>query len=630
MYESEEISQRQLLSNGDNKFTSKKFNKTLTSFHTKNYLIKNPPNQTTIKSIATSQNKNTKSKKVYFSSKKKNNLGYLVTNPLSPMNNFKTKEIYNKNPIRTTNVPNSAQRVYDYKNGYVLNNINKYQTNIIDNKRKDNKSSSLNEKIMKKYENNISNNNSKNNSKKTNGASNNIINNSLIRSSENFLNTIAITSNNNENNVNGGLYTYKFNKSQRNSNYLNNSNSKNNIIKKAKEKNNSLNKQNIHINKNTKNSLKKTNTNSKLKSDINKKNNKSSSNQNNNSNSIRNSNNNSYKNKNNEKFEIITNEISPKIFNSNRKSYNNFNINRYDIFYQTIENKNLNENILNEDFNFKNFENNTYSNNTRNKKSQKDMMNYYNKTTTKEENKILINKNDYLTNDAVIEKNKIKVNIIDKNTFSENNNNEVEDEDYVEDKILTEQNSERKVKYIFEKHSPKKKNIFINNINTNKQKEKTSNLNIYPLSVEINQAYVKKKSSDSSLNKAKNNNKANNGNPLFLTNKKAPFVKHSKNNSVSNNINLGNTQRKSEDNKISLNFKNKENKNEYLYSIKNNSARKNFTNKSIIVPEYSIKLENIKSRVSNLLNVYSLLALRGLNDTNELKNDNINKENKNS
>ena len=54
----------------------------------------------------------------------------------------------------------------------------------------------------------------------------------------------------------------------------------------------------------------------------------------------------------------------------------------------------------------------------------------------------------------------------------------------------------------------------------------------------------KKKSSDSSLNKAKNNNKANNGNPLFLTNKKALFVKHSKNNSVSNDINLGNTQRK--------------------------------------------------------------------------------------
>ena len=176
MYESEDVSQRQVLSNGDNKFTTKKFNKTLTSFHTKNYLTKNPPSQTTVKKIASSQNKNTKSKKIYFSSKKKNNLGYLVTNPLSPLNNFKTKGIYNKNPIRTTNVPNSAQRVYDYKNGYVLNNIIKYQTNIIDNKRKDNKSGSLNEKIIKKYENNLSNNNSKNIGKKTNGATNNIIN----------------------------------------------------------------------------------------------------------------------------------------------------------------------------------------------------------------------------------------------------------------------------------------------------------------------------------------------------------------------------------------------------------------------------------------------------------------------
>ena len=168
----------------------------------------------------------------------------------------------------------------------------------------------------------------------------------------------------------------------------------------------------------------------------------------------------------------------------------------------------------------------------------------------------------------------------------------------------------------------------MNNINTNKPKEKISNLNIYPLSSEYNHAYVKKKSSDSSLKK--NTNKANNGNPLFLTNKKAPFVNHSKNNSISNNINIGNTQRCTEDKKISPNIIGKEIKSEYLYTSKNNSARKNFTNKSIVVPEYSIKLENIKSRVSNLLNVYSLLALRGLNDTNDLRNDNTNKENKNS
>ena len=647
MYESEDVSQRQVLSNGDNKITSKKFNKTLTSFHTKNYLAKNTSNQTTVKKIASSQNKNTKSKKIYFSSKKKNNLGYLVTNPLSPLNNFKTKGIYNKNPIRTTNVPNSAQRVYDYKNGYVLNNINKYQTNIISNKRKDNKSGSLNEKIIKQYENNLSNNNSKNISKKTNGATNNFINNSLIHSSENFLNTIAITSNNNENKINGGLYTYKNNKSQSNFTDLNNLNARSKIIKreKEKEKNNCLNNPNLNINKNKKNTFKKSNTNSKLKSDITKKSNKSSSNQNNNSSSITNSNNNTYKNKDNEKFEKKPNEINdenekidfigPKVFNTNRKSYNNFNsINRYDIFYQTIENKNFNENIISAEFNFPNFQSNTHVNNTRNKKNQKDMIVYYNKTTSKDENKEEnknMNNNDFLTNDLIFEKNKIKVNIIDKNSFVDNNNNnqkemyihnnnknEVEGEDYIDNKILTEQNSQKKIRIIFENHSPKKKNIFINNININKQQDKKDNLNIYPLSYEHNHVYVKKKSPDSSLNNTKNIKRTNNGNPLFLTNKKEPFVKHTKSNSVSNNINLGNTQRKTEDNKVNL------------YSFKNNSARKNFTNKSIVVPEYSIKLENIKSRVSNLLNVYSLLALRSLNDTNELKNDNINKENKNS
>ena len=651
MYESEEISQRQILSNGDNKITTNKFTKTLTSFHTKNYISKNTPKETSIKKLTTSQNKSTKSKKIYFSSKKKNNLGYIVTNPFSPINNFKTKGIYNKNPIITTNVPNSAQRVYDYKNGYILNNINKYQTNIIDNKRKDNKSSSLNEKIIKKYENNLSNNNSKNISKKTNGASNNIINNSLIRSSENFLNTIAITSNNNENNINGGLYTYKYNISQNNLNDLNISNSRSKIIKKEKEKNKSLNNnKKINLNQNKKNSLKKAKTNSKLKSDITKKSNKSSSNQNNNSSSMTNSNNNTYKNKDNDKVENrkTQNEnekldyIGPKILNTNRKSYNNFNINRYDLFYQTIENKNINENILNDGFNF---QSTTYTNNTRNKQNKKEIINYYNKTASidenKEENKTANNNNNnYLTNNSVFEKSKIKVNIIDKNTFSDNNNqkgiytknninnNEMEEEDYIESKILTEQNSERKARIVFEKHSPKKKNIFMNNINTNKPKEKISNLNIYPLSSEYNHAYVKKKSSDSSLKK--NTNKANNGNPLFLTNKKAPFVNYSKNNSISNNINIGNTQRSTEDKKISPNIIGKEIKSEYLYTSKNNSARKNFTNKSIVVPEYSIKLENIKSRVSNLLNVYSLLALRGLNDTNDLRNDNTNKENKNS
>ena len=42
---------------------------------------------------------------------------------MSPLNHYKYKKIYN-NPIKTTNVSNSASRVYEYKNGYILNIIN--------------------------------------------------------------------------------------------------------------------------------------------------------------------------------------------------------------------------------------------------------------------------------------------------------------------------------------------------------------------------------------------------------------------------------------------------------------------------------------------------------------------------
>jgi len=129
MTENCETSQRKALPNGDSKVSSNKFSKTLTSFHTsKNKVDQNA----TKKSISINKNNNSKSKKVYFSGKKKNNLGYIITNPMSPLNNYKYKGIYN-NPIRTTKVPNSAQRVYDYKNGYILNNINNYHTNIIIN-----------------------------------------------------------------------------------------------------------------------------------------------------------------------------------------------------------------------------------------------------------------------------------------------------------------------------------------------------------------------------------------------------------------------------------------------------------------------------------------------------------------
>ena len=674
MHKVQDDNQKQELSNGDSKISTNKFSKTLTSFHTKNEFPKNTNQQNTMRKPGQIKtDKSSKTKRVYFSSKKKNNLGYIITNPLSPTNNDKFKGIYNKNPIRTSNIPNSAKRSYDYKNGFILNNINKYQTNIINNnKRNSNKSSSINDK---KNKNNSSNNNSKNTSKKTNGAS--INNNSLIRSTDNFLNTIAITLTNNENNINGGLYTYKYNKSLSNLNEFSNFNARNKIMKKIKDKNDNQNKLKEIKNQNKKNCFKKANTNTKLKSNISKNVNKSLSNKNNNSNSVSNSNNNTNKNPNNEKIENknISNELKDesvkfdfldqKIINNNRRSYNNFNnINRYDIYYQTLENNNLNEDILKDEYNF---QTSTYNNNdiiinnpitdlNLNKilKISKDNFN-----DEKDKNQEII-KNDYNNYNTFLKNHMIKVNVIDKDESydkkSDNNNipndeninhekgiyiknkliknedlfnnnkgkNKIKDNEA--NKIITEQNSERKNQILMENYSPRKKNMFINNLNIKKQKNlnnpNKNNYPIYPLSKEYNQAYVKKKSPGSSLNKLKNNKQSNNGNPSFLSNKNSVFVKYSKNNSVSNSISINKTQRNSENNKNSIYIKNKEDKANYLYSSKNNSVGKIVPNKSIVVPEYTIKLENLKSRVSNLLNVYSLLALRSLNDTNDKKIDN--------
>ncbi len=59
---------------------------------------------------------------------------------------------------------------------------------------------------------------------------------------------------------------------------------------------------------------------------------------------------------------------------------------------------------------------------------------------------------------------------------------------------------------------------------------------------------------------------------------------------------------------------NKNNKKNFVYSPKNDVNKIN--EKTVVIPEYQIKLENIKSRINNLLNIYSLLALKSLNVPN--------------
>ena len=110
------------------------------------------------------------------------------------------------------------------------------------------------------------------------------------------------------------------------------------------------------------------------------------------------------------------------------------------------------------------------------------------------------------------------------------------------------------------------------------------------------------------------NNENENNN---LISNRAPAFKHKKNYSISTSG--YNSQRYLNEVKIDLK-NNKNNKKNFVYSPKNDVNKIN--EKTVVIPEYQIKLENIKSRINNLLNVYSLLALRSLNISNEDNNNN--------
>jgi hypothetical protein len=346
--------------------------------------------------------------------------------------------------------------------------------NLKTNNNEENKNTEKN--IIK--ENSISSNNNDNNSKKTNGASSNniinnniVLNNSLIRSSENFLNTIAmtLTNNNNEasiqsnrirfcglNNIGLGWPTNKVNN-------LNNysTNPRNKILNRFKKKANQLNKNNKNMNnlKNQNlNDIKKTEifktkskTNmkpsyhifSKEKKNSSKKCHKSSTNI---ANSIvTNANTNSKNIKQTDNNNNLPLDESDKT-KMNEESNNNSdkNIHDKDLFYQTVENNHFNGDIINNNFNFLNIIN---TSNKRNNDSQKEGLNTIKTSNTmksyhqnvnisnninEDNNKNIINNNINIIENNIIEnieskddiafqtysgsfrENIIKVNILDK------------------------------------------------------------------------------------------------------------------------------------------------------------------------------------------------------------------------
>jgi len=144
------------------------------------------------------------------------------------------------------------------------------------------------------------------------------------------------------------------------------------------------------------------------------------------------------------------------------------------------------------------------------------------------------------------------------------------------------------------------------------------NFNIYPLSRDPSKTYIKKKSSNASMSNYVNNEKAN----IINNTSRSSVNKPKKNYSISSSYDK--TQKNNKDINL-LKYKNNKKYN-YLYSPKRNQIGKSLNSKSVFIKEDKAKLDNIKSRVTELLNVYSLLALRALNDiaeNNEIKEEKV-------
>ena len=173
-------------------------------------------------------------------------------------------------------------------------------------------------------------------------------------------------------------------------------------------------------------------------------------------------------------------------------------------------------------------------------------------------------------------------------------------------------------------HHIKKKNSFSNVISENNLKLKTNNnirlftnslvkstkntinVKIYLPGYNQKKTFIKKKS-EKSLNNI-NNSKGD----VMININRSLDLKHKPFYLISSRVNSNRTNKESQ-----INIK--DNKTNILL----NSERKKiidpkFRKNSIIMPEYKLKLEAIKSRMFKLLNIYSLIALMSLNNN---KND---------
>ena len=168
-------------------------------------------------------------------------------------------------------------------------------------------------------------------------------------------------------------------------------------------------------------------------------------------------------------------------------------------------------------------------------------------------------------------------------------------------------NSEKNLKLITNN------NIRLSSNNISKSTKNTLNIKIYLPSHNNRKKLIKKKTgkSFSHINVPKET--------VQLSTNRSLDMKHKNSYLISSRVN---THRKSKDNKI-----NTKNIIIDLNSEQNNINKLKHGSKPVIVPEYKIKLDAIKSRIYKLLNIYSLIALKSINNSSNGNNNNAYDEN---
>ena len=167
---------------------------------------------------------------------------------------------------------------------------------------------------------------------------------------------------------------------------------------------------------------------------------------------------------------------------------------------------------------------------------------------------------------------------------------------------FTINNSEKNLKLITNN------NIRLSSNSISKSTKNTLNIKIYLPSHNNRKKIIKKKAgkSFSHINVQKET--------IQLSTNRSLDMKHKNSYLISSRVN---TQRISKDNKI-----NTKNIIIDLNSEQNNINKLKHGSKPVIVPEYKIKLDAIKSRIYKLLNIYSLIALKSINNNSNGNNNN--------